>query len=71
MNKQNNDLVLAASLASIVTSVCLYASGRKEIGVFVGLWAPTFLSLGSFLNEAGAAARQSPANDADTAVTAR
>jgi len=65
MNKQNNDLVLAASLASIATSVCLYASGRKEIGIFVGLWAPTFLSLGSFLNGAGSAASDAAAATAD------
>jgi hypothetical protein len=52
MNKQNNDIILAASLLSIATSIYLYASGRKEAGIFVGLWAPTFLGLGSFLNEA-------------------
>lgn len=52
-NKANNEvssLVLATSLASIVTAIYLYTRGSKDAGIFVGLWAPTFLGLGSFFN---------------------
>jgi hypothetical protein len=33
---------------SILLSVALYFSGRKEAGIFVGLWAPTILNLGLY-----------------------
>ena len=34
--------------ASIVGSVVLFATGRKEGGIFVGLWPPTFLIIGNY-----------------------
>lgn len=48
MNKELSGIVLAASLVSIGTSIYLYVKGHKEAGIFVGLWAPTFLGLGNF-----------------------
>ena len=33
---------------SILLSVFLYITGRKEAGIFVGLWAPTILNLGLY-----------------------
>jgi hypothetical protein len=48
--KEMNGVVLASSLVSIATAVYLYAKGSREAGIFVGLWAPTFLGLGSFFN---------------------
>ena len=33
------------TFASIGASLALYFSGRKEAGVFVGLWPPTFQAL--------------------------
>lgn len=35
-------------LASIALSVCLFVSGKRETGIFVGLWAPTILNLGLY-----------------------
>jgi len=35
-------------LGSIVLSVLLYLSGKREAGIFVGLWAPTILNLGLY-----------------------
>jgi len=35
-------------LGSIALSVGLYLSGKKEAGIFVGLWAPTILNLGLY-----------------------
>ena len=58
MNKDINGIVLASSVASIGISIYLYATGHKEAGIFVGLWAPTFLGLGSFVNATRAATEE-------------
>ena len=39
------------TLLSIVLSLYLYLSGRRETAIFVGLWAPTILNLGQTLVE--------------------
>ena len=36
---------------SILISLALYATGRRESAIFVGLWAPTILNLGQSLLE--------------------
>ena len=36
-------------MLSILISLFLYLSGRREAGIFVGLWAPTVLNLGQSL----------------------
>ncbi len=36
---------------SILISLFLYLSGKREAGIFVGLWAPTVMSLGQTLFE--------------------
>lgn len=40
---------IVATLASILTSITIYRQGNRELAVFVGLWAPTFLNLGQAL----------------------
>ena len=66
MNKEGssdlNGLVLASSVLSIGTAIYLFARGAKDAGIFVGLWAPTFLGLGAFVqaNRAGAVAAPAP-----------
>lgn len=35
----------ALTLVSIGASVALYLSGRKDLAIFLGLWAPTLQSL--------------------------
>jgi hypothetical protein len=47
----------ALAAAAIAASVGLYLAGKKELGIFVGLWPPTFLAL-STLNKLGAANRK-------------
>lgn len=37
------------TLVSIVLSLILFLSGRRNEGIFVGLWAPTILNLGQSL----------------------
>jgi hypothetical protein len=39
---------LAATGASILLSLFLYLTGRKQAAQFVGLWAPTIINLGLF-----------------------
>ena len=41
-------LLLAAGL-SFVMSVYLFFSGSREQGIFVGIWVPSILSLGTLL----------------------
>lgn len=40
---------LVATLISILISISFYRSGRKDLAIFVGLWAPTILELGQSL----------------------
>jgi len=42
-------IYVAGTLASILLSLSLYLTGRREAGIFVGLWAPTILNLGQSL----------------------
>lgn len=42
-------IYLVGTLLSILISLFLFVSGRREAGIFVGLWAPTVLNLGQSL----------------------
>ena len=44
-------LYVGGTLISILISLVLYATGRRETAIFVGLWAPTILNLGQSLLE--------------------
>ena len=44
-------LYVGGTLLSILISLVLYLSGRRESAIFVGLWAPTILNLGQSLLE--------------------
>lgn len=44
-------IYVGGTLLSIVISLALYMSGKRETGIFVGLWAPTVLNLGQTLFE--------------------
>jgi hypothetical protein len=46
--KLPSDLFLWAATASVVGSLVLQCSGRKDDGQFVGQWAPTLLILGLY-----------------------
>jgi|GEM_PF-1850959 len=53
--KTPSPVFLGAAAASIVGSLVLFARGDKSNATFVGLWAPTFLALGMFVNLLGVA----------------
>jgi hypothetical protein len=38
-------IYVGGTLISIVISLALYFSGRRESAIFVGLWAPTIMNL--------------------------
>jgi hypothetical protein len=40
---------VGGTLVSILISLALYFSGKRETVIFVGLWAPTILNLGQTL----------------------
>jgi hypothetical protein len=42
-------IYVGGTLVSILISLVLYATGRRESAIFVGLWAPTILNLGQSL----------------------
>ena len=45
-------IYVGGTLLSILISLALYVTGRREAGIFLGLWAPTILNLGqSVLDE--------------------
>ena len=49
-NPGTTTVVMATSLASIALAVGIYLTGNKKGGIFVGLWAPTILAIGTYLN---------------------
>jgi hypothetical protein len=42
-------IYVGGTLVSILISLALYATGRRESAIFIGLWAPTILNLGQSL----------------------
>jgi hypothetical protein len=42
--------ILLAAAISFLLSVSLWFSGYKDEGLFVGIWVPTILALGAFIN---------------------
>ena len=42
-------IYVGATLISILISLALYFTGKRESAIFVGLWAPTILNLGQSL----------------------
>jgi hypothetical protein len=42
-------LLMLASFLSLLLSVSLYFGGSEQQGIYVGIWVPSILSLGSLL----------------------
>lgn len=41
------------TFASIGASIALYLAGKRQAGIFVGLWPPTFQALKSVVDKSG------------------
>ncbi len=50
-DRSGKGIYIGGVLISILISLALYATGRRESAIFVGLWAPTILNLGQSLLE--------------------
>lgn len=46
-------LILLGAFVSFVLSVTLWFGGNEEQGIFVGLWVPSILSLGTLVLQRG------------------
>lgn len=46
-------LFIAAAFISFLLSIWLWFTGSREEGLFVGLWVPSILSLGSLMLSRG------------------
>ena len=44
-------IYVGGTLVSNLISLALYATGRRETAIFVGLWSPTILNVGQSLLE--------------------
>lgn len=47
------EVYVAGTVLTILISFVLYLTGRREAGIFVGLWAPTILLLGERMADEG------------------
>ncbi len=50
MPKLQDFLLLSAAFMSFVLSVSLWFTGHEAQGAFVGLWVPSILSFGVYVN---------------------
>jgi hypothetical protein len=44
-------MIIGAAAASLLLSVAIWFFVDKDTGLFVGIWVPSILSLGSFLEK--------------------
>lgn len=49
MLDRSDYFILASALISLVLSIFLWFGANKDAGLFVGIWVPSLLSLGSYL----------------------
>jgi len=51
---------IVLTLSSIILSQIIFYSGKKELGIFIGLWPPTFVALGTLLKQTFGKPGESP-----------
>lgn len=49
MLKKSDYFILSAAFLSFIFSVSLWFTGSKDAGLFVGLWVPSIIGLGTYL----------------------
>jgi len=50
MPRLKDALILTAALLSFLFSVWLWFAGQRDEGMFVGIWVPSILAFGAFVN---------------------
>lgn len=50
MLKINDYIILTAAFISFLISISLWFTGQKDEGLFVGIWVPSILSFGNYIN---------------------
>ena len=50
MPRLKDYLLLAAAFMSFLFSVYLWFGGQRDEGMFVGIWVPSILAFGTFVN---------------------
>lgn len=51
MDDRTDTIVVAAAASVVLSLYQYYGRGRKETGIFVGLWAPTLLAFASYFKQ--------------------
>jgi len=64
-------IYVGGTLVSILISLALYATGRRETAIFVGLWAPTILNLGQSLLEEDYIAKEPVSRSSGLSLSSR
>jgi len=49
--KKSDFFLLTAVLISFIVSIALWFSDYKDEGLYVGIWVPSILALGSYLKQ--------------------
>ena len=50
INEKKNYLILAASFVAFILSIYLYFTGQTQEGIFTGIWVPSIVGFGIFVN---------------------
>ena len=50
INERRNYLILAAAFLAFALSVYLWFTGQSREGIFTGIWVPSIITFGIFIN---------------------
>ena len=50
IKEKRNYLILAAAFTAFVLSIYLYFTGQTQDGIFTGIWVPSIVGFGIFVN---------------------
>ena len=50
INEKRNYLILGAAFIAFALSIYLYFTGQTDEGIFTGIWVPSIVGFGIFVN---------------------
>ena len=50
INEKRNYLILGAAFIAFILSIYLYFTGQTDEGIFTGIWVPSIVGFGIFVN---------------------